>query len=361
MLKIKNMDVVRNQTECRRAKTFLIKNQESLIILMLIILLMVILFISFTIGRYGITVPDIIRVLYSKLTGAQSNCPQLIESVLFKVRIPRVLTAILVGGALSVSGAAYQGLFKNPMVSPDILGASAGAGFGAAIAILYSSSAIAIQVSAFLFGIIAVTLSYFISATVSRGKDAILILVLTGMVVAALFSSFITLIKYVADTTSKLPEITYWLMGGLSATNGNDVKIILLPLLLGILPLMFLRWRLNVMVFGEEEARSMGIETSRTRLVVITAATLLTAASVAVAGIVGWVGLVIPHLARMIIGPNYKMLIPASFLLGSIFLLIVDDVARCLLTIEIPLGVLTSIIGAPFFIYLLIKRKKGWV
>ncbi len=337
------------------------KTQESKIMSVLLLLLLFVLLISFTLGRYGISVPDIINLFYCKITGNQSNYPPMVESVLFKVRIPRVLTAILVGGALAVSGAAYQGLFKNPMVSPDILGASAGAGFGAAIGILFSFSAVAVQANAFIFGIIAVLLSYFISAAVSRGKDAILILVLTGMVVSALFSAFIALIKYVADTDSKLPEITYWLMGRLSAANINDVKMILPPLLIGIIPLILLRWKLNVMVFGEEEARSMGIETAKMRLVVITSATLLTAAAVSVAGIVGWVGLVIPHLARMIAGPNYKILIPASFLLGSIFLLIVDNVARCLFTMEIPLGILTAIIGAPFFIYLLMKRKKGWV
>lgn len=338
-----------------------VRNTEGWIMGLLIVLLLSALLISFTIGRYGLSLSDIMHLFYCKLVGTAPNTPEMVESVLFKVRIPRVVAAILVGGALAVSGAAYQGLFKNPMVSPDILGASAGAGFGAAIGILYSFGAVGIQANAFIFGIAAVMLAYFISSVVSRGKDAILILVLTGIVVSALFSSFITLIKYVADTDAKLPEITYWLMGGLSATNINDVKMIILPLLIGMLPLVLLRWRLNVMVFGEEEARSMGIETAQMRLIVITAATLLTAASVAVAGIVGWVGLVIPHLARMIAGPNYKTLVPASFLLGGIFLLIVDNVARCLFTMEIPLGILTSIIGAPFFIYLLMKRKKGWV
>lgn len=356
---LKNVEVQENHT----VKNYSIqsKNNETLVISILLALLLVIALLSFTMGRYGISVPEILNVFYCKLTGTQSSCPKIVESVLFKVRIPRVLTAILVGGALAVSGAAYQGLFKNPMVSPDILGASAGAGFGAAIGILYSFSFTAVQANAFLFGLIAVIVSYSVSAVVSRGKDAILILVLAGMVISALFSSLITLIKFVADTTSKLPEITYWLMGGLSATNMNDVKMIFLPWLIGIIPIILLRWNLNVMAFGEEEARSMGIETTRIRLVIITAATLLTAASVAVAGIVGWVGLVIPHLARMIVGPNYKGLIPASFLMGSIFLLLVDDVARCFFTIEVPLGVLTAIIGAPFFLYLLMKRKKGWV
>jgi iron complex transport system permease protein len=335
--------------------------QERRGIFALLILLVTAAVISLTMGRYGVPAGDIIHIFYCKLIGIESGSPQIYESVLFKVRIPRALAAILIGGALSVSGAAYQGLFKNPMVSPDILGASAGAGFGAAISILWSFNAVAVQANAFLFGIIAVVLSYLISSAVSRGKDAVLILVLTGMVVSALCSAFITLVKYVADTTNKLPEITYWLMGGLSATNMSDVIMMLLPLMAGFIPLMLLRWQLNVMVFGDDEAKTMGIETSRTRLMVIIAATLLTAASVAVAGIIGWIGLVIPHLARMIIGPNYRMLIPASFLLGSLFLLIIDDVARCLLTMEIPLGVLTAIIGAPFFIYLLLKRRKGWV
>ncbi|MDX9873234.1 MAG: iron ABC transporter permease [Clostridia bacterium] len=335
-------------------------SSEPVLLLLLFALLLGIILISFVIGRYFVPVSDIFRIFYAKIAGIPSNCPEMIESVVIKVRLPRIITAVLVGGALAISGTAYQGLFKNPMVSPDILGASAGAGFGAAMGILLSLGILGIQGSAFLFGLIAVVLSYSISSAVSRGKDAILILVLTGMVVSTLFSSFITLIKYVADPYNKLREITYWLMGGLSAACLNDVKIIILPLVIGVIPLFLLRWQLNVMVFGDEEARAMGVNTKRIRLAVILSSTLLTAAAVAVCGIIGWVGLVIPHLSRILVGPNYKTLLPASFLIGGAFLLLVDNLARSLFTMELPLGVLTSIIGAPFFIYLLMKRKKGW-
>ena len=266
--------------------------------------------------------------------------------------------ALLVGAALSIAGAVYQGLFKNPMVSPDMLGASSGAGFGAALAILLSLPYAFIQVNAFAFGIVAVGLAYFVCQRVSRGKDAILMLVLGGMIVSTLFSSFITLTKYVADPDSKLPEITYWLMGSLSTVNLQDILFLLPPLLIGIAPLAFLRWQLNAMAFGDEEAQAMGLNVKRLRGLFILCATLLTAASVAIAGMIGWIGLIIPHMARFIVGPNCKVLLPMSFLVGGSFLLLVDNVARNLFTVEIPLGILTSIIGAPFFFYLLLKRKK---
>ena len=194
-----------------------------------------------------------------------------------------------------------------------------------------------------------------------RGNDSTLLLVLTGMVVTSLFSSAIALIKYVADPDLKLREITFWLMGGLSAIRMNDLKIILIPMILGAVPLLLLRWRLNVLSFGDEEAQAMGIDTSRLRLITIICSTLLTASTVSIGGIIGWVSLVIPHLARMLVGPNYSILLPTSLLVGGLYLLIVDNVARCMFAMEIPLGILTSVIGAPFFIYLLMHGKRGWV
>lgn len=212
--------------------------------------------------------------------------------------------------------------------------------------------------NAFVFGIVAVGLAYFVCQRVSRGKDAILMLVLGGMIVSTLFSSFITLTKYVADPDSKLPEITYWLMGSLSTANLQDVLFLLPPLLIGMAPLACLRWQLNAMAFGDEEAQAMGLNVKRLRGLFILCATLLTAASVAIAGMIGWIGLIIPHMARFMVGPNCKVLLPMSFLVGGSFLLLVDNVARNLFTVEVPLGILTSIIGAPFFFYLLLKRKK---
>ncbi len=327
----------------------------------LVLLLLLTVFVSLAIGRYRISLQQFIQIVGVKIFGWRLSIPQTLNTVIFSVRVPRIFAAMLVGGALSISGAAYQGLFRNPMVSPDILGAAAGAGFGAAIAILFSFSVVGIQLSAFVFGLIAVAITYFLSAMISRGNHAVLVLVLTGMVVSTLFSSFISMIKYVADPYSKLPAITFWLMGGLSSVGAKDNLVVLVPMLLGAIPLMLLRWKLNVLSFGEEEAKSLGVDTSKLRLVVVVCSTLLTAAAVSISGMVGWIGLIIPHLARMIVGPNYKMLLPASMLIGTTFLLLVDDVARSAFAMEIPLGILTALIGAPFFIYLLIKGKKGWL
>lgn len=336
------------------------KKNATWTMVILLIILVSLFFISFLIGRFHISSSQVLKVIGSALTGIESNESDMVKSVVIKVRMPRIFAAIFVGGSLAVSGAVYQGLFKNPMVSPDILGASSGAGFGAALGILFSFSFTGIQLMSFSFGLIAVFLTYSICSLVSHGKDSLLILVLSGMIISTMFSSFVTLAKYVADPFSKLPEITYWLMGSLSSTVKNDVQMLIIPLLIGFIPLFLLRWRLNVMAFGDEEAKSIGLNTQRLRLIFIAASTLLTAACVAVAGMIGWVGLIIPHLSRMIVGPNYKTLLPVSFMIGSIFMLIVDNISRSLFTMEIPLGILTSIIGAPFFVYLLFKRKKGW-
>lgn len=323
-----------------------------------VIVMIILFFLSFMLGQYPIEPNDVIGVIGSKLFGLPCSASDMAQTIVWKVRLPRVCAALLVGAALSVAGAVYQGLFKNPMVSPDILGASSGAGFGAALAILLSLPYAFIQANAFVFGIIAVGLAYFVCQRVSRGKDAILMLVLGGMIVSTLFSSFITLTKYVADPDSKLPEITYWLMGSLSTVSLQDILFLIPPLIVGMVPLVSLRWQLNAMAFGDEEAQAMGLNVRRLRSLFILCATLLTAASVAIAGMIGWIGLIIPHMARFMVGPNCKVLLPMSFLVGGSFLLLVDNVARNLFTVEIPLGILTSIIGAPFFFYLLLKRKR---
>lgn len=327
------------------------------IIGVLILFLIIAIIISICTGRYAISPSQMLNIFFCKLFGLQGTWPETIETVLFSVRIPRILVSIMVGGALSMAGATYQGLFKNPMVSPDILGASAGAGFGAAIAILFSFSGIGIQMSAFAVGILAVGLSYSLSTIIGRKNNAVLILVLTGMVVQSLFSSFISITKYVADPDSKLPAITFWLMGGLNSVTWRDVIVMVVPISVATIPLFLIRYKINVLSFGEEEAQAMGIDTKKIRLIIIICSTLLTASSVAVGGMVGWVGLIIPHISRLIVGPNYKILMPASLLIGSTFMILVDDMARSLFTTEIPLGILTAIIGAPFFLYLLLKGR----
>ena len=323
-----------------------------------IIVVTALFFGSFLIGQYPIEPLKVLNIIGSHIFGFECTEPSMAQTIVWKVRLPRIISALIVGGALAVAGAVYQSLFKNPMVSPDILGATSGAGFGAALAILLSLPYFFIQVNAFTFGLAAVGIAYGICSCVSKGKDALLMLILGGMIVSTLFSSFVTLIKYVADPDSKLPEITYWLMGTLSTTSLKDVLFLLPPVCIGLAPLFALRWKLNAMAFGDEEASAMGLNVKALRAVFIFCATLLASASVAVAGMIGWIGLIIPHMTRFIVGPNCKDLIPMSFIVGGGFLLIVDNFCRNLFTVEIPLGILTSIIGAPFFFYLLYKRSK---
>lgn len=331
------------------------------IMLLLVSLLLVTFIASFTFGRYEIPLQLLLKVFFGKILGIEGTWTPTVQTVVFDIRLPRILAALLIGGAMALAGASYQGMFKNPMVSPDILGASAGAGFGAAVAILCSLGVAGVQIMAFLFGIGAVVLTLAIGKLISKGSNVTLILVLAGMVVSTLFASFISITKYVADPDNKLPAITFWLMGGLTTVGTNDVVLLFFLLFTGAIPLFVIRWKLNVLSFGDEEAQALGVDVRQIRLLVIASSTLLTAACVSVCGLVGWIGLIIPHMTRLLVGPNFKILIPAATLIGAIFLLIVDDVARCAFPVEIPLGILTALIGAPFFLYLLIKGKKGWI
>ncbi len=317
-------------------------------------------FLSLLLGRYSMSFSELLDALSSRFTASGRDAHSSAETVLFNVRLPRIIVAICVGAALAASGAAYQGIFKNPMVSPDLLGASAGASFGVALGIMLGFPMIGIQLAAFATGLVAVGITVAISARLARDQDSILVMVLSGIVVGSIFMSFVTLIKSVADPYSKLPAITFWLMGSLSGVTSADVGLLILPMIIGIVPLFLLRWRMNVLSLGDEEALALGINTSRLRLVVVASSTLMIAASVSVSGVVGWVGLVIPHFARLLVGPDYRALLPASLLIGGTYLLLVDDVARSATATEIPLGVLTSLIGAPFFVYLLARVKRGW-
>ncbi|WP_341548421.1 FecCD family ABC transporter permease [Desulfitobacterium sp. THU1] len=316
--------------------------------------------IALSVGRYPIHPVDVWGTLARQLFGVETTVSSTVQTIIFDIRIPRILGAILIGFALSVSGAAFQGTFRNPLVSPDILGVSAGAGFGATLAILYSWGSLGITVSAFVFGLLAVGLTYFIGNKIKNSGEITLILVLGGMLVGTVFTSLVSLIKCVADPYEKLPAITYWLMGSLSSIQMKDITMVLPCMIIGIIPLWLLRWKLNLLAFGDEEAKSMGVDTDRLRLIVIICATFLTATAVSISGMIGWVGLVIPHFARAITGPNYQKLLPVSILVGGSFLLVVDTLARSLLSMEIPLGILTSLIGAPFFVYLLSHSRRGW-
>lgn len=327
--------------------------------LLLFITLLALIFISLLLGRYPITPEQIVGILKAELFFSDRAVPDTVSTVFMEIRLPRIIAALLIGAALSVSGAVYQGTFKNPMVSPDILGASAGAGFGAALAILCSWGMKGIHIASFVCGLLAVFLTYFISTRIKSG-DSSLILVLTGIFVGTVFSSLISLFKAVADPYNKLPAITYWLMGSLVSIKWSSIKLMILPVLTSSIVLYLVRWHLNIISFGDEEAQALGVDTGKLRIIVILCATLLTTSAVSVSGMIGWVGLVIPHLARALIGPDYQNLLPVSILVGGSFLLLVDTMARSLLPMEIPLGILTSLIGAPFFLYLLTKTRKGW-
>lgn len=327
----------------------------NLIIFGLIIILVICLIISFSLGRYPIQPVELFKILISKVVNIEQTWSDKTEMILFNVRLPRIIISVLVGCCLSAAGAAYQGIFKNPMVSPDILGSSSGAAFGAALAILMGCTNFGISLSAFCFSILTVAIVCRVS---KRAKNnPILGLVLSGIMVGALFSSGTSFLKLIADLNQELPAITYWLMGSFSGVKQADILIAFVPMLIGLIALFLMKWKINILAIGEDEARSMGVETKHVRLVVIIGATLITAVSISVSGMIGWVGLVIPHLSRMLIGCDYRKLLPTSMLMGAIFMLIVDSIARLATTSEIPIGILTSFIGAPFFLYLITKES----
>src|SRR3954462_8294585 len=317
------------------------------------------LVVAFTVGRYPVTLAELADVLLSRVTGRPSAASATVENVVLLVRGPRILAAALVGAALAVAGTAFQGLFRNPLVSPDILGASSGAALGAVLGIFFSLGVFAIQAFAFVGGLIAVAAVYMIGSAV-RSRDPILVLVLTGVVIGALLGAGVGLVKYLADPYNQLPAMTFWLLGSLASTGIPDLVPLFGPVAIGTAVLVALRWRMNVMSLPEEEARALGVPTGPLRIAIVAAATLVTSASVATAGIIGWVGLVVPHLARSLVGPDFARLLPAAAILGGGYLLLIDTLARTMAQVEIPLGTLTAVIGTPFFIWLLASVQKNW-
>jgi iron complex transport system permease protein len=315
--------------------------------------------VAFLVGRFPVSSSDIVSVLWSKIAGDASGASPATEAVILQVRGPRVLAAFLVGAALAIAGTAFQGLFRNPLVSPDILGASSGAALGAVLGIYWSLGMLAIQFFAFVGGLVAVAAVYLIGSSI-RTRDPVLVLVLAGVVVGSLLGAGVGLIKYLADPYNQLPAMTFWLLGSLAATNVSDLVPLLGPVLLGSLVLLVLRHRMNVMSLPEEEARALGVPTGPLRIAIVAAATLVTSASVATAGIIGWVGLVVPHVARSLVGPDFARLLPVAAILGGGFLLFIDTIARTMAQIEVPLGILTAVIGTPFFIWLLASVSKTW-
>lgn len=326
------------------------------VIALLAVLLIAAFLLSFSIGRYGVPVSEVVRILLSRVFPLEQTWTAEMQTVVLNIRLPRILIACLVGCALSSAGASYQGVFQNPMASPDILGASSGAAFGAALAILLGGSTRVITLAAFASSLVTVMAVYLIAQRAPGLK--VVNLILAGIMVGSLFTAGTSYIKLVADPSNQLPAITYWMMGSLSGAKLKDVGFAFFPIAIGLIPLFCVRWQVNVLTLGDEEARTLGVNTNALRLAVILCATLATAASVSVSGMIGWVGLVIPHLCRKLVGSNYRYLLPASMFAGAAFLLLVDDVSRNLLAVEIPIGILTAFIGAPFFIYLIARREK---
>ncbi|MCR6634227.1 iron ABC transporter permease [Devosia sp.] len=324
----------------------------------LIVLPIVLAVVALCLGRYMVAPGNALSILLNQVLPIEPHWEAVEETVVLNIRLPRVLMALLIGGGLAVSGAAFQGLFGNPLVSPHILGVSSGAGFGAALTILIFRHMTFVPAGALVFGIAAMMVALWISRR--GGRSSLFMLILGGVITAAMFEALLSLLKYVADPNDTLPTIVYWLMGSLTSSS-YDMLAWGVPLIaIGSSVLWALRWRLNIMSLSEVEARSLGTDVQKMRWVVIVAATLVTATTVSLAGIIGWVGLVIPHVARMLVGSNHSALIPASISIGAMYLLVIDTVARTATSAEIPLSILTAIIGAPFFAYLLKRAKGGW-
>ena len=324
----------------------------------LLLLLVALICVPSLLGRYAVRASDVLAACLGWMGLAPTVHGG--AQVVMELRLPRIVGAVLVGAALSVSGAAYQVMFRNPMVSPTILGVSAGAAFGAAIAILLSLPVLVVHLTTFGGGLLAVAITYVVGVKFCRGGNTTLAIILSGIIVSTLFTSLLSMIKYVANPYDKLPVIVYWLMGSLASITRDNLILPLLLMAAAFLPLYFLRWKINLLSFGEEEEKSLGIPVERLRLTVIICATLMTAAAVSISGIIGLVGLVVPHLVRFIVGPDFRFLLPGSALMGGLFLLASDNLARTLWTMEIPLGILTSLFGVPFFLYLLIKYHHSW-
>lgn len=320
----------------------------------------VVFFISLFIGRYSVSPLEVIKIFGNWFFGCnfEQTWPDSAANVIIQVRFPRAVMALFVGAGLSMSGASFQGMFQNPLVSPFILGVSAGASFGAALGLVLSLPYIMVQLMAFIFGIVAVAIAYFLAHIYKSAP--VLMLILSGTVVSAFFQALLSILKFTAEGDEKLPAITFWLMGSLGSVSLNDILISLIPILVCIIGLIAMSWKINVLSMGDREARSLGINTERTKVLIIIFSTVITSTAVSICGIIGWVGQVIPHFCRMLVGPDHKKLIPVTMFVGGTYILIVDNLCRMLTASEIPIGILTAIIGAPIFAYLLRKTKGGW-
>ncbi len=329
------------------------------VFMIMLIILSVIFLLSFIVGRYEMTFTEMINGLIHRYDVNDSAYNSMV--VMLKVRLPRILGAMLIGGALSMSGAAFQAVFGNPLVSPDLLGTSSGAGLGACIAILSGLSTLPVQLSALCGGILATAATISVSRSIMRKSCGLVVYILVGLVFSAVFEAGISITKYIADPYSDLEQITYWLLGSLRNVTFTQLGIAVIPILIGIIILIFGSYKANLFSFSDEEVSSLGINVCSFRMLILFGATLLCAASVATSGIVGWIGLVVPHITRILIGPDNKYVFPLAFVTGAAFLLVIDDISRSLLYFEIPISILTGAIGAPVFLFIMFKgTKNGW-
>lgn len=309
--------------------------------------------LALTSGKYALSPGELWQAVW-RPAGDPGAAPDPASIVLWDVRLPRVLAGLLVGGALAAAGATYQGMFRNPLVSPDILGVSAGAGLGATLGIFLGGTVVLVQSMAFVGGLLAVVAVWGLTSVVRR-HDPVLVLVLAGIAVGTLLGAGISLVKVLADPYTQLSAITFWLLGGLNAVTRGDLATTAPALLIGLVPMVLLRWRVNLLSLSDDEALALGVDIRRMRLLMVTAATLMTAAAVSITGIIGWVGLVVPHAARLLVGPDFGRLLPVSVLLGAGFVVLADTLARSVAGMEWPLGVVTALVGAPCFLWLLAR------
>jgi iron complex transport system permease protein len=324
------------------------------------VLLIVVAILSLLWGQYPITLDTLISYLQFKVFGGEGNDTYtLLDNIILQIRLPRVLLAILIGSALATSGAAFQAMFVNPLVSPGILGVLAGASFGAAMGMLISDQWYVVQLLAFAFGFVAVGVAVLIGTMVTNSRSTVM-LVLGGVISSALFTSMLSIIKYLADPYSTLPAIVYWLMGSLTMADLHGVLLISVPMLASVIGLIVLGKYFDLMSLGDEEAKALGINVTMIRLGAIILATLASSLSVVMAGIIGWIGLIIPHIIRMAVGPSHRLLMPLSAIVGAAFLLLADTISRLAFSVEVPIGILTSLIGIPVFIIVLKNARAAW-
>jgi iron complex transport system permease protein len=334
--------------------------QRHIVYIVILVLPLPVAIYAIGVGRYPIPPREVFTALYdyvvhSRVAGFE---PTLDYNLVTRIRLPRVIAAMLIGANLAVTGAAFQGIFRNPLVDSNILGVTSGAGFGAALMLLIYPEPAAVQLAAFVFGLVAVLAAFMVSRLYHSAP--MLVLTLVGILIGSLFGSLTSLLKYIADPLDSLPAITYWLLGSLTDVTRADIPALFIVSVLGMVVLWAVRWRLNVLSLGDQEAQALGLNPARLKLVIILTSTFMTAMAVSVGGVIGWVGLVIPHAARTLVGPDHQRLIPASMALGAAFLLVLDTIARAQWEFEVPIGVLTGIIGVPLLLVVLRVNRIGW-